>query len=115
MPDSANGSLNGCISIINELSHQHLIDVINVIFMTQYGKRHILPLLYTVEHGMTSGVSCLLLPPSPCSARLATTIQASCLLWAWAVRGGGLWVWEGGPALVPPPGPGSGKDLQEVV
>lgn len=61
-----------------------------------------------------SEVACLPLPPPPCSAGLVTTIQTSCLLRAWAGRGGGgLSVWELGPALVPPPEPGSGEDLQE--
>lgn len=87
-----------------------------MIFVTQYGKRCTLSFLYITERVCSPGKACFHLPPSPCSAALATTVQAACLLWARAGRGRGMTLmWEGGPALVPPPGSGSGEDPQEDV
>lgn len=60
--DSANGSLSSCISVINGLSHRHLIDVINMIFTTEYGKRCIVLLLY-VHQGAWMSLWWPCLPP----------------------------------------------------
>lgn len=57
----ANSSLSGCITITNDLSHRHLSDVINTIFMTQFGKRCVLSFLYIMEHaGLSSDLYLLL-------------------------------------------------------